>query len=56
MMYFMYKFKAMEKDNKALSTKVSSLRDKLHEATKHISEMTSEITGLKEICDERSGM
>jgi len=38
-----------------LREKLSDLRDELSEATKHITEMTGELTGLKHTCQEQEG-
>lgn len=46
---------AIEKENVMLRQKLSDLRDELSEATKHITEMTGELRGLKHTCQEQQG-
>ncbi|XP_069705746.1 centrosomal protein of 290 kDa isoform X2 [Periplaneta americana] len=43
----------IEKENVMLREKLSTLRDELSEATKHMTEMTGELTGLKHTCQEQ---
>ena len=45
----------IEKENLMLREKLSTVRDDLGEATKHITEMTGELTGIKHTCREQEG-
>nr|CAD7456946.1 unnamed protein product [Timema tahoe] len=44
---------AVEKENRVLQEKLTSLRDELSEATRHMTEVTGELTSLRHTCQER---
>nr|CAD7393738.1 unnamed protein product [Timema cristinae] len=43
----------LEKENRVLQEKLTSLRDELSEATRHMTEVTGELTSLRHTCQER---
>jgi hypothetical protein len=48
-------FQTVEKENVMMREKLAHLRDELTEATKHITEMTGELTSVRHTCQEQEG-